>query len=72
MKALNIVAGSLALALGGSFLIALLAEIFFSREVAMVVVVPPVILLGMSSRRIVERLMGYTLYEALSEENKNE
>ena len=72
MKAFNIVVGSLVLALGGAFLISMIAEQLFSRETAMIVVAPPVILLGMMARRLVEKFMGYTLLEALQEGDKNE
>lgn len=72
MKALNIILGSLALGLGGATLICILADQFLSKDMAMVVAAPPIILLGMMSRRIVEKFMGYTLYEALQEGSKDE
>lgn len=71
MKVLNILAGSLVLGFGGSYLICILADSLLGRDVAMFVAVPPAILLGMHSRRLVEKFMGYTLYEAMQGDDKN-
>jgi len=67
MKAFNL----MALALGGAMVIILggsmLAESLLGKETAMLVIMPVALLVGFSARRVTEKILGYTLLEALKE-----
>ena len=67
MKVFNIVVGSLVFAVSVSMGAAIVAEKFLDKNTAMFVVVPVAMILGMNSRRIVEKFLGYTLLEAMKE-----
>jgi len=69
MKAFNLVF----LALGGAAVLvfgaSMLAEQLFERETAMLIVIPLALTVGMSARRVTEKILGYTLLQALQEGN---
>lgn len=66
MKAFNIIALSLALALLGSYALCYIGEQALGND-AKLVVFPVVLALGLFSRRIVQRILGYTLEEAMKD-----
>ncbi len=71
MKAFNLTA----LAIGGAFVImmgvSMLADAFLDKSTAMLVVMPIGLLVGLSARRVTEKILGYTLLEALREGNND-
>lgn len=71
MKTFNL----FALSLGGAVVVvmgaSMLAEQLLGRETAMVAVVPIALLVGLSARRVTEKILGYTLLEALREESND-
>lgn len=71
MKLLNVVG----LSLGGAFVVimglCMAGEALLGRETAMYVVVPPALLIGMFARRIAEKILGYTVLEAMKEDSND-
>lgn len=67
MKLFNIIA----LAYGGSFLtimaLAMTVESLVGKDQGMFIVVPLGLFIGMSARRTAEKLLGYTVLEAMKE-----
>lgn len=67
MKLLNIIG----LALGGAFItimaLSIGLEALLGKDTAMVVVMPLGLLIGMSARRLAEKILGYTTLEAMKE-----
>lgn len=63
MKTFNLIASSLAIALIGALTICFVAGDLFGDN-APYVAVPLVYILGFSSRRIAQKLLGYTLEES--------
>ena len=72
MKSLNIALLSTALALVVSLGAAMVAEQLFPKEIAMPISFTIALLFGLNSRRLTEKILGYTLSEALSEGNKKD
>ena len=69
MKILNIYALTLAIAYLTSFGLITIANKYFG-ETGKYAVLPLVFLIGFNARRIVEKLVGYTLKEAIDESIK--
>lgn len=69
MKAFNLVALAITGALLLTIAIAIIADKVLGKETAMMVVPPIVILVGMSARITMEKILGYTLYDALKEDS---
>ena len=67
MKVFNLIA----LSLGGALLIVMgisvLSEAILGKESAMFVVMPVALIVGFNARRTTEKILGYTLLEALKE-----
>jgi len=72
MKALNIAVLSTALALIVSLGAAMAAESLFPKEIAMPISFTIALLFGLNSRRLTEKMLGYTLTEALEEGKKKD
>ena len=67
-KVWNIILLSYALAIVGSFGIAIASSNIFSADIAPLVAVTGSLLLGFYSRTIVQKIIGYTMQEAIAEE----
>lgn len=67
MKAFNIILSSFALAIIGAFLLCFIGDQLLGDD-AKYIVAPMAFCLGLFSRRIVEKIYGYTLLEAIQSE----
>ena len=71
MKAFNLTFLALGFALLSVFGICYVAEYLFGESAKFVVIVPA-LLIGMNSRKIMEKILGYTLLEALKGDSNDE
>ncbi|HBI00633.1 MAG TPA: hypothetical protein DDY18_03310 [Flavobacterium sp.] len=66
MKALNIILGTMGLGLVMASGLCMIAGYLFPPHIAAPLVLPLALISAMSARPIVQKIFGYTLYEALS------
>lgn len=66
MKAFNIIVGSIGFAFVSSSLLCMIAAAIFPQDLAAMLITPLVLIAAFSARSIVQKIFGYTLYEALS------
>lgn len=71
MKAFNIIALSLGGALLSVLFLSYVSELIFGEDIAKFLVIGPALIIGMSARRTVEKILGYTLLEALRGDDEN-
>lgn len=69
MKKLKIIFLSLGLASVSVLIICRLADLLFETDVAKFVVVFPALMIGMHARQIAEKILGYTLRDAMKEDS---
>lgn len=67
MRVFNLIALSYGFALGGALGLCVLFEYMFGPDDAKFIVAPFALALGFSARRIMQKLLGYTLEEALKD-----
>lgn len=67
LRALNLVLLSYGFAIGGVLALCSLFEYLFGYDQAKFIVAPFALALGFSARRIVQKILGYTLEEALKD-----
>jgi hypothetical protein len=67
MKLLNIIGLALSISFLSIMGLGMGLEALLGRETAMYIVLPVGLLIGMSARRIAEKLLGYTTLEAMRE-----
>lgn len=72
MKAFNLVALAIVGAMTVSFGLGMLTSEFLDEQTAMMVTLPACLMLGLSARRITEKILGYTLFQALEEGVKDD
>jgi hypothetical protein len=71
MKAFNLVATAIAGAFAIIMTLSLVAELLLGENAA-IVVLPVAFFVGFSARTTAEKFLGYTLYEALKNEDSGE
>ncbi len=67
MKAFNLIALTMALALLSVGTVCVIGDYLFNADTAKFVVMPFALLIGLSARRITEKILGYTLLEAMKD-----
>lgn len=71
MKAFNLVFMSLGFAMVSVWGLCILGDVLLGDSAKYVIVVPA-LLIGMNARKIVQKIVGYTLEEALKEDSNEE
>jgi FtsH-binding integral membrane protein len=71
MKTFNLMALSLAFAILGALGLCALFEFLLGPDQAKFVVMPFALALGFSARRIMQKLLGYTMEEAIKMDNES-
>lgn len=66
MKALNIILGTLGFAFVTVSILCMIADFLLPKDIAAMTVLPLALISAFSARPIVQKIFGYTLYEALS------
>jgi tetrahydromethanopterin S-methyltransferase subunit E len=72
MRAFNLIALTLALVILSVMGLSILAEYLLGTETAKFVVLPFAMIIGFSGRRITQKILGYTLDEAMKDGASND
>lgn len=72
MKVFNLTFLSLGFALASVFGICYVGEMLLGADTARFVVVIPALLIGMNARKIMQKILGYTMEEALKGQSNDE
>ena len=71
MKTFNLMLVTMTIAIGGASAVSSLSHLLMG-DAGAIIALPVAFLLGFNARRIAEKVIGYTLTEALAEEKKDE